>query len=58
MFKPTYIAGGDNLTFNSSLLLQLSSNSSSDKIIKKGEFVGRKVTAKITKSNLGEIRGR
>lgn len=56
MFKPTYIAGGDNLTFNSSLLLQLSCNNSSDKIMKDGELIGRKVTAKITKSNLGEIR--
>jgi recombination protein RecA len=54
IYKPTYIAGGDNLTFNSSLILQLSSNNSGDKIIKDKEQVGRKVTAKIVKSNLGE----
>jgi recombination protein RecA len=55
IYKPTYIAGGDNLTFNSSLMISLASNNSSDKVIKNKEIIGRKVTAKITKSNLGSI---
>lgn len=55
MFNPTYIAGGDNLMYNSSLVIQLSSNNSSDKIVKNGELIGRKVTAVVKKSNLGFV---
>lgn len=53
IYQPIYMAGGDTVKFNSSLTLQLSSNNSSDKIVKEKELVGRKVTVKITKSNLG-----
>lgn len=57
MFNPTYIAGGDSLTYCSSLILRLSSNNSTDNLKSKdGELLGRKVTVTITKSNLGEIR--
>ena len=53
---PFYLPGGEGFKFNSTISVQLISNNSSDKILKGSELVGRKVHAKVMKSNLGEVR--